>query len=210
MLTVPNSPDAVKFKILYWGTPFAGKAANLLAIHSRLNEGERSPIGHFTAAADRTLGFTFSPPEIPSMPGQAASFHFYCATGNIQYNATLELLLKDADGLVFVIDSQAAQLQENFAAAQNLAANLQLAKRPLETLPLVLQYNKRDLPGALSLEELDAYFNQGETRYPAFEAVATQNLHVFETLNTICGLVLHQYQSQRAEQGGAASSDRSL
>ena len=200
MPTTDLSSDGTKFKIVYWGTPFAGKAANLLAIHSRLNEAERTPMERFTAAADQTLTFAFTPPTIPSIPGLSASFHFYASTGAVQYNATLELLLKNADGLVFVIDSQASKLQENLAAAQNLAANLQLAKRARATLPMVLQYNKRDAGDAVSLEELDAHFNRGEIRYPAFEAVATQNLHVFETLNTICGLVLQQYQAERPEE----------
>lgn len=201
MLAPDPSSNAVQFKVLYWGTPFAGKAANLLAIHSRLGESERTPVERFTAAADQTLAFSFSPPAIPDMPGLAARFHFHASTGAVQYNATLELLLKDADGLVFVIDSQAAKLEENLAAAQNLAAHLQLARRRPDTLPLVLQYNKRDASDALPLEKLDAHFNRGEHRHPAFEAVATQGLHVFETLNTICGLVLQRYQAQGNQEG---------
>jgi hypothetical protein len=149
-----------------------------------------------STAADRTLFFDFLAVEAAAIPGYRTSFHLYTVPGQITYNATLQLVLRQADGVVFVADSQMDRQRDNIQAFQNLDANLRLNGSSLETLPIVLQYNKRDLPNAAPVEYMEFLLNNRAERFLSFEAEAQNGRNVLATLNAISQNVLARFQSR--------------
>ena len=149
----------VSFKIVYCGTPLSGKTANLQQIHAKLDPEGRSDLVSLSTARDRTLFFDFLSVESAALPGHKTAFHLYTVPGQVTYNATLQLVLRQADGIVFVADSQMDRQRDNIQAFQALDANLRLNGSSLDRLPLVLQYNKRDLPNAAPVEYLEFLLN---------------------------------------------------
>jgi len=140
--------------------------------------------------ADRTLYFDFLPINIGTINGFAAKFQLYTVPGQVYYNATRKLVLRGVDGVVFVADSQPDKMDENIESLMNLEENLQEYGYNLEELPMVIQYNKRDLPGVLSVEQLNAKLNvKGR---PFYEASATLGNGVFDTLKMIIRMVLEK------------------
>lgn len=185
----------VSFKIVYCGTPLSGKTANLQQIHTRLDPLGRSDLVSLSTAQDRTLFFDFLSVESAALPGYKTAFHLYTVPGQVTYNATLQLVLRQADGVVFVADSQMDRQRENLQAIQALDANLRLNGSSLERLPMVLQYNKRDLPNAAPVEYLEFLLNNRPVPWLSFEADARNGHNVLATLNAISQAVLAHYQS---------------
>lgn len=194
MPSLRREEKLICFKIVYCGSALSGKTTNLKEIHQRLDPRGRGELVSMNTTADRTLFFDFLPLEAEIVPGWRTLFQLYTVPGQMIYNATLSLVLQGADGLVFVVDSQADRQRENVQAMQNLEANLRLQGVDLREMPLVLQYNKRDLPNAAPLEYLEFLFNNGTERRAAFEAEAANGRNVLATLNAVTQTVLAEFQ----------------
>ncbi len=203
MPTVRHDERSVSFKIVYCGTPLCGKTTNIAQLHAKLDPGSRSDLISLSTAADRTLFFDFLSVETPAIPGYRTTFHLYTVPGQITYNATLQLVLREADGVVFVADSQMDRQRANIQAFQNLEANLRLNDSSLDQLPVVLQYNKRDVPNAAPVEYLEFLLNNRQRRFISFEAEAKKGRNVVATLNAVSQAVLAAFRNQIAAQNGA-------
>jgi signal recognition particle receptor subunit beta len=186
-------------KIVYYGPGRSGKTTNLQYVYGRVPEDRRGRMVSLATQTDRTLFFDFLPLELGSISGFTTRFQLYTVPGQVYYNATRKLVLQGADGVVFVADSQARQLDENLESLQNLHANLLEQGIDVREIPLVLQYNKQDLPSDLILPvaELDDQLNF--RMVPAFGAAAVSGKGVFETLRAISERVLRRLsEEQRA------------
>ncbi len=196
MPVIHHENKTVSFKIVYCGTPMSGKTANLQQIHTRLDPQGRSDLVSLSTARDRTLFFDFLSIESAAIQGYKTAFHLYTVPGQVTYNATHQLVLRQADGVVFVADSQMDRQRENLQAFHALEANLRLNGSSLERLPLVLQYNKRDLPNAAPVEYLEFLFNNRPQPWLSLEADARGGRNVLATLNAISQAVLSRFQQQ--------------
>lgn len=201
MPAIQPEQKTVSFKIVYCGTPLSGKTANLHQIHTKLDPQGRSDLVSLSTSQDRTLFFDFLSVESAALPGYKTAFHLYTVPGQVTYNATLQLVLRQADGVVFVADSQMDRQRENLQAFQALEANLRLNGSSLERLPLVLQYNKRDLPNAAPVEYLEFLLNNRPVPWMSFEADARGGRNILATLNAISQAVLTKFQSQHQKSG---------
>ncbi len=179
-------------KIVYYGPGRSGKTTNLQYVYGRVPEARRGRMVSLATKTDRTLFFDFLPLELGKISGFTTRFQLYTVPGQVYYNATRKLVLQGADGVVFVADSQARQLDENLESLQNLQLNLLEHGVDIRTLPLVYQYNKQDLPPDLILspKELDESLNF--RMLPSFPADALQGSGVFETLKGISEMVLRR------------------
>ncbi|MGE5143529.1 MAG: GTP-binding protein [Acidobacteriota bacterium] len=179
-------------KIVYYGPGRSGKTTNLHYIYGRVPESRRGRMVSLATQTDRTLFFDFLPIDLGQISGFTTRFQLYTVPGQVYYNATRRLVLQGADGVVFVADSQARQLDENLESLQNLQANLLDHSIDIRTMPLALQYNKQDLPRELILQpvELDDALNFRSV--PSFPADALHGNGVFETLKSITELVLRR------------------
>lgn len=177
-------------KIVYYGPGRSGKTTNLHYIYGRVPDTRRGRMVSLATQTDRTLFFDFLPIDLGQISGFSTRFQLYTVPGQVYYNATRRLVLQGADGVVFVGDSQARQLDENIESLQNLQANLLELGVDVRGLPLVMQYNKQDLPRELILQtaELDDALNFRSV--PSFPADALHGAGVFETLKGISELVL--------------------
>jgi signal recognition particle receptor subunit beta len=183
-------------KIVYYGPGRSGKTTNLQYIYGRVPENRRGRMVSLATQTDRTLFFDFLPLELGSISGFTTRFQLYTVPGQVYYNATRKLVLQGADGVVFVADSQARQLDENVESLQNLQANLLEQGIDVRDIPVVLQYNKQDLPSDLILvpDELDEQLNFREV--PSFGAAAVTGKGVFETLRGISERVLRRLSEE--------------
>jgi signal recognition particle receptor subunit beta len=179
-------------KIVYYGPGRSGKTTNLHYIYGRVPDSRRGRMVSLATQTDRTLFFDFLPIDLGQISGFTTRFQLYTVPGQVYYNATRRLVLQGADGVVFVADSQARQLDENLESLQNLQANLLDQSIDIRTMPLALQYNKQDLPRELILQpvELDDALNFRGV--PSFPADALHGNGVFETLKSITELVLRR------------------
>ena len=177
-------------KIVYYGPGRSGKTTNLHYIYERVPDTRRGRMVSLATQTDRTLFFDFLPIDLGQISGFSTRFQLYTVPGQVYYNATRRLVLQGADGVVFVGDSQARQLDENIESLQNLQSNLLEHGVDVRTMPLVMQYNKQDLPRELILtqEDLDDALNFRGV--PSFAADALHGRGVFETLKSISELVL--------------------
>jgi mutual gliding-motility protein MglA len=184
-------------KIVYYGPGLSGKTTNLQYVFKKVPSETRGELISLATDADRTLYFDFLPVNVGTIQGFATKFQLYTVPGQVYYNATRKLVLRGVDGLVFVADSQLAKMDENIESLQNLKDNLEEYGYDMSQLPLVIQYNKRDLPGIASIEELEKILNPGGLPY--FEAVACTGDGVFKTLKAISKIVLDQVKAKRME-----------
>jgi len=179
-------------KIVYYGPGRSGKTSNLQYIHAQVPEDRKGRMVSLATQTDRTLFFDFLPLDLGSISGFTTKFQLYTVPGQVYYNATRKLVLQGADGVVFVADSQVRQLDENIESLQNLHANVLEHGIDIRTLPMVMQWNKQDLPRELILspEELDDALNFRGA--PTFTADALHGQGVFETLKAISAEVLRK------------------
>jgi signal recognition particle receptor subunit beta len=198
MVSINYSSREVCCKIVYYGPGLSGKTSNLQYVHSKVPANTRGNMISLATEADRTLYFDFLPINIGTINGFAAKFQLYTVPGQVYYNATRKLVLRGVDGVVFVADSQPDKMDENIDSLINLEENLREYGYDLNDLPVVFQYNKRDLPGVLPVAQLNAQLNK--LNVPCFEASATQGMGVFDTLKKIIKLVL-----DKAKQGSGPS-----
>jgi mutual gliding-motility protein MglA len=196
MATIRSEEKLLGFKIVYCGPAMGGKTTNLTHVHSRLDPAGRGDLISLSTAADRTLYFDFLAVETQALPGYRTLFQLYTVPGQVAYNATLQLVLKQADAIVFVADSQMDRQSENLHALQNLEAALKLNGSSLDNLPLVMQYNKRDLPNAAPVEYMEFLLNNRQTRSVSFEAEAARGRNVLATLNAVSTMLLSQFHQR--------------
>jgi mutual gliding-motility protein MglA len=179
-------------KIVYYGPGRSGKTTNLQYIYGQVPDDRKGRMVSLATQTDRTLFFDFLPLELGSISGFTTKFQLYTVPGQVYYNATRKLVLQGADGVVFVADSQVRQLDENIESLQNLQANVLEHGIDVRSLPMILQYNKQDLPRELilSTSELDDALNfRG---LPSFSADALHGQGVFETLKAVSAEVLRK------------------
>jgi hypothetical protein len=197
MATIRKDERILCFKIVYCGTALSGKTTNITTIHSRLHPDGRGQLVQLSTAADRTLFFDFLTVETAALPGYRTLFQLYTVPGQITYNATMQLVLKQADGVVFVADSQIDRQRDNLQAWQNMEANLRLNGSSIDNLPVVLQYNKRDMHNAAPIEYMEFLLNNRQKRLISFEAEASRGRNVLASLNAVSQAVLARFH-QRA------------
>jgi len=209
MALVNHDQREVQFKIVYCGPAFGGKTTNLHHIHSRLEDEQRGELLSMATSTDRTVFFDYLPIDAVLIKGYHTKFQLYTVPGQVAYNATRQLVLRGADGLVFVADSSPDRMEDNVQSLNSLMENLEESGTRLEEMPFVLQYNKRDVPDAVAVEHLDLILNQREARVPAFETVASQGTNVFATLNAVSQEILkrfHESVSDELPAGAVASA----
>jgi mutual gliding-motility protein MglA len=185
-------------KIVYYGPGRSGKTTNLHYIYGRVPDARRGRMVSLATQTDRTLFFDFLPIDLGLISGFSTRFQLYTVPGQVYYNATRRLVLQGADGVVFVADSQARQLDENIESLQNLQSNLLEMGIDIRTLPVVLQYNKQDLPRELVLQTADLDDALNFRGVPSFGADALHGRGVFETLKGISELVLKRLSAGSA------------
>jgi mutual gliding-motility protein MglA len=178
----------INCKIVYYGPGLGGKTTNLEYIYEKVAPSTRGKLISLATETERTLFFDFLPVELGTIRGFKTRFHLYTVPGQVYYNASRKLILKGVDGVVFVADSQVERLDANVEAMHNLYENLAEYGLDPREMPFVVQYNKRDLPNVASVQELEANLNP--TRVPAFEAVGTRGIGVFDTLKAVSKLVI--------------------
>ncbi len=196
MSTINFATREINFKIVYYGPGLSGKTTNLKFVYSRIPEDRKGEMVSLATEDERTLFFDFLPVDLGEVKGFKTRFHLYTVPGQVFYNASRKLILRGVDGIVFVADSAPNRLRANAESMRNLRENLAEYELTLEEIPMVLQINKRDLPGALPVEMIRAVIDP-EQKYPTFEAVAIQGKGVFEPLREVSRLVLGRLASSK-------------
>ncbi|MGK0189786.1 MAG: GTPase SAR1 family protein [Verrucomicrobiales bacterium] len=215
MAVVNESTKEVTFKIVYCGTPLSGKTTNLQWVHHQVDKSERGDLISLATSADRTLFFDFLPVNSIPAKGYQSKFQLYTVPGQVQYNATRQLVLRGVDGIVFVADSQLERMEENVRAKQTLLQNIADNGTGIGRIPVVLQYNKRDLPSAAPLDHLDHLLNDGSLSgrgdpVMRFESAAAQGYNVFETLNAVAIEVINRFNPPTAAGRATTTQDVTL
>lgn len=187
------SKDEIQCKIVYYGAGFCGKTTNLQYIFAQMGEDSKGKMVSIDTRGDRTLFFDFLSLNLGKIRGFDVRVQLYTVPGQVHYDATRKLVLKGVDGVVFVADSLKVQRKKNIESLINLAKNLAEKGISIRTIPLVIQYNKRDLDGTdselLPVETLDKDLNS-MLKVPSFSASALKGAGVFETLREISKLVV--------------------
>jgi mutual gliding-motility protein MglA len=178
----------INCKVVYYGSGLGGKTTNLEYVYSRVNPDQKGKMISLATETERTLFFDFLPIDLGEIRGFKTRFHLYTVPGQVYYNASRRLILKGVDGIIFVADSQGSRLEANIEAMHNLYENMESYGYDIESIPFVIQYNKRDLPEIMSLDELRAVLNP--MGVPDFEAVAIEGEGVFQTLSAVSKLVV--------------------
>jgi len=173
----------VSAKIVYYGPGLCGKTTNLQQIHGRTDPGSRGEMVSLETEADRTLFFDLLPLEVGTIGGMRVRLQLYTVPGQVFYNTTRKLVLKGVDGIVFVADSQEPMLDANMESLTNLRRNLEELNQPLEKIPFLFQYNKRDLRNILTVDTLNRHLNR--EGFEVYEGAALHGVGVFETLKAI-------------------------
>ncbi len=199
MSLVNYATREITCKIVYYGPGRSGKTTNLHYIYGQVPGDRKGQMVSLATQTDRTLFFDFLPIDLGTISGFTTRFQLYTVPGQVYYQTTRKLVLQGADGVVFVADSQARQLGENIESMQDLHANLAEQGVDVRTMPLVLQYNKQDLPAELTtaLPELEEALNFRGV--PSFAADALHGPGVFETLRGISEIVLRKLSTGRGE-----------
>lgn len=196
MVQINFALKEVNCKLVYYGPGLSGKTTNLEVVHSKA---PTSNVGELTSIAtegDRTLFFDFLPLNLGPVAGMTTKFQIYTVPGQVYYNSTRKLVLQGADGIVFVADSRRGKMDENIESYGNLEENLKEYGMDISTIPLVIQYNKRDLPDVYTVPELEEKLNKHKS--PCFEAVAVTGEGVFPTLKKLSQMVLEGLNRQQA------------
>jgi signal recognition particle receptor subunit beta len=199
MVQINFANKEIQCKIVYYGPGMSGKTTNLEVVHKKAPAGSKGELTSIATEGDRTLFFDFMPLDLGNIAGIKTKFQLYTVPGQVYYNSTRKLVLQGVDGIVFVVDSQAEKLEDNIESLENLKANLREYGRDIDSIPVVFQWNKRDLPTALPVETLQQKLNPGNA--PSFEAVASTGEGVFPTLKALASLVLESINRDKRETG---------
>jgi len=190
MSFINYSSREINCKIVFYGPGLCGKTTNLQYIFKKTNPDSKGKMISLATESERTLFFDFLPLNLGTVKGFKMRFHLYTVPGQVFYDASRKLILKGVDGVVFVADSQMERMEANIESLENLRKNLQEQGYSLDSLPFIIQYNKRDLPSAVPVDELNRALNPKGV--PFFEAVAPEGKGVFETLKEIAKKVIMQ------------------
>ena len=188
MSFVNYNTKEINCKIVYYGPGLGGKTTNIQYIYQKTAPDSKGKIISLNTENERTLFFDFLPLDLGEIRGFKTRFHLYTVPGQVFYEASRKLILRGVDGLIFVADSQVERMEANLESLQGLERNLEEQTYDIEKLPLVMQWNKRDLPNISSVSDLQQELNRWKV--PAFEAVATNGQGVLETLKMVSKLVL--------------------
>ncbi len=185
-------------KIVYYGPGLCGKTTNIKFIYSGTKADARGKLISLETKQERTLFFDFLPLALPAIRGFKTRLHLYSVPGQLFYSASRKLIMKGADGVIFVADSQRARKEANIISMDDLKENLETYGYDIEKIPFVIQYNKRDLPTAMPMEELRADLN-ADSRYQDFEAcaVAPDGPGVFDTLKAVVKMILMELKKTK-------------
>ncbi len=194
MVLFNYSTKELTAKVVYYGPGLCGKTTNLQWIHEKIPIKNKGKMLSLATEADRTLFFDFRPIELGTIRGMKTRIQLYTVPGQVFYNATRRMVLKGADCVVFVVDSQEPMLEASLDALLNLRENLEVNEIDPDELPMVMQYNKRDLPNALPVEILNERLNP--KNLPFYEAVAMKGVGVEETLKGVTALVFRSLASR--------------
>lgn len=205
MPTVHHARRELHLKIVYYGPGLGGKTTNLEHIHANSRPDRRGKLISLAAETERTLFFDLLPVDLGEFKGYQVRLHLCTVPGQIAHDRTRQLVLRHVDGIVFVVDSQRARFDENLESIVNLEQNLRRQGDDPDRLPLVVQYNKRDLPDAASVAELrDALHVPGGV--PELEAIAVRGIGVFETLKAIMRACMQLVGDPRSAREGRSPS----
>src|SRR5205807_8856294 len=186
----------IQFKIVYYGPALCGKTTNLNYIHQRINPLNRGDLVSLATASERTLFFDFLPLNAVVIKGFVTKFQLYTVPGQVIYNATRQLVLRSADGICFVADSQWEKMEVNVESFKNLEENLAKQNVALDDVPCVLQYNKRDLSNIAPVNYMEFVLNNRKKRLQSFEVVSSTGQNVFAALNAVSQILLHKFSKQ--------------
>lgn len=178
-----HNAKEIHCKIVYYGPSLGGKTTNLQWVYQHTAQDQKSKLVALNTDVERTLFFDFLPLNIGEIRGYKTRFHLYTVPGQVVYDASRKLILKGLDGVVFVADSQIERMEENIESLRNLERNLEAQGYDIREIPLIIQYNKRDLPNAAPIKDLRASLNLYNS--PEFEATASEGKGVIESLKTI-------------------------
>lgn len=181
----------ISFKIVYYGPGMSGKTTNLMYIHKSLAENLRGEMVSLDTEEERTLFFDFFPLDLGQISGYSVKFNLYTIPGQIYYEASRKLMLEGADGVVFVADSNPMRFDRNVTAYEMMLDNLESYHVDPQTFPIVLQYNKRDIPDAIQTGTLEKAIRM---EIPAIDAVATDGKGVMETIRTISKMIIEGFE----------------
>jgi signal recognition particle receptor subunit beta len=188
MSLINYSSREINCKIVYYGPGLCGKTTNIQYVYNKVDPGTKGKLITLATEMDRTLFFDFLPLELGTVKGFKTRFHLYTVPGQVYYDASRKLILRGVDGIVFVADSQTSRYDANIESLYNLHENLEDYKLKVEDIPFVIQYNKRDMPDIISLEDLEQELNP--EGFPSFEAIAVKGDGVFDTLKAVAKGVL--------------------
>ncbi len=189
MALINRASHEIGCKIVYYGPGLGGKTTNLKQIYQKVSPDAKGQLISLATEMDRTLFFDFMPLDLGSIQGYRTKFHLYTVPGQVFYNASRKLVLRGVDGVVFVADSQEERQADTSDSFRNLGENLAEMGLTIHSVPVILQYNKRDLPNIVPMEALQASLNP-DNRFQCFEAVASSGIGVFETLKALAVQVL--------------------
>ncbi|MEZ6014198.1 MAG: GTPase domain-containing protein [Planctomycetota bacterium] len=207
MVQINFAQKSVTVKIVYYGPGMSGKTTNLEIVHQRAPESNKGDLTSISTDGDRTLFFDFMPLDLGTVGGMRTQFQIYTVPGQVYYNSTRKLVLQGVDGVIFVADSSASMVEENLESLRNLEENLAEYGKNIDEIPLIIQYNKRDLPDALPVEQLEASLNRWGA--PTYEAIANTGQGVFPTLKALAAKVLDTIHEQTGGASRAGSHARS-
>jgi signal recognition particle receptor subunit beta len=190
MSLINYSSREINCKIVYYGPGLCGKTTNIQHVYNKVAPETKGKLITLATEMDRTLFFDFLPLELGTVKGFKTRFHLYTVPGQVYYDASRKLILRGVDGVVFVADSQTSRYDANIESLYNLHENLEEYKLKLEDLPYVIQYNKRDMPEIIGLEDLEQELNP--EHFPSVEAVAINGVGVFDTLKAVAKGVLQK------------------
>lgn len=194
MALINQETKELHCKIVYYGPALGGKTTNIRWVFQETQGQERSDLIDFDMGTpERTRFFDFLPLDVGFIRGLKVRFHLYTVPGQVIYDASRRLILKNLDGIIFVADSQIDRMDENIISLQNLEKNLELAGYDIKKIPFIIQYNKRDLPNSASIAELRAALNKYNA--PDFEAEAEKGVGVMESLKTLSKTIVATLKS---------------
>ncbi|MBN2036798.1 MAG: hypothetical protein JW768_08665 [Chitinispirillaceae bacterium] len=206
MASINYGAREISVKIVYYGPGLSGKTTNLQVIHRKIPPDHKSDMVSLATEQDRTLFFDFLPLDLGTIKGFSTKFQLYTVPGQVYYNATRKLVLRGVDGVVFVADSGPDKTAENIESFQNLEDNLAEYHYKREEIPIVMQYNKRDVPGAIPIEEIDRQINKYQL--PWTESVANKGIGVFDTLKLIGKIVVDNLNRKYSRLSRSAAGQR--
>ena len=185
---INTSLNQIDLKIVYYGPGMSGKTTNLEWAHTHIDPSLRSDLLNLKTKEDRTIYFDFMQFEVGKIKGLTPKFNLYTVPGQDMYTMSRKIILNGVDGIVYVADSQPDRMRDNLFTLIDLVKNLRANKHQVEDFPIILQYNKRDVPGALPVPEMRKLLNRFNA--PEFEACAMKGIGVFESLKTVIDLIV--------------------